>query len=313
VSATRGPSRDSSLRSIPAARRALIERILAARGARAGTRAHAALRRKFLRAYFRGVAEEDLAQRAPQTLAGAALEHFKFGSGARRVGQALVKVFNPESERDGFQSAHTLVMVVTDDMPFLVDSLGIVFGQAEIAVHLIVHPVLVVERDRRGRLTGVRVEREPGQHAESWQLYEIDRQTDAARIAELQKKLTAALRDVRLAVADWLPMRQRAGELIESLASDPPPVPAAEVAEARALLEWMRARHFLFIGYRHYRLERGASADRLVPEPRTSLGILHGGKASAVVLRGQLRARAPWRGRSSGGDGGGPGRASGSS
>ena len=69
-------------------------------------------------------------------------------------------MFNPESERDGFQSAHTLVMVVTDDMPFLVDSLGIVFGQAEIAVHLIVHPVLVVERDRRGRLTGVRVERE---------------------------------------------------------------------------------------------------------------------------------------------------------
>jgi len=31
-------------------------------------------------------------------------------------------------------------MVVTDDMPFLVDSLGIVFSQAEVAVHLIVHP-----------------------------------------------------------------------------------------------------------------------------------------------------------------------------
>ena len=69
-------------------------------------------------------------------------------------------------------------------------------------------------------------------------------------------------------------------------------MPAGEVAEARALLEWMRARHFLFIGYRHYRLERGASADRLVPEPRTSLGILRGGKTGAVVLRGQLRARA---------------------
>jgi len=69
-------------------------------------------------------------------------------------------------------------------------------------------------------------------------------------------------------------------------------VPAGEVAEARALLEWMRARHFLFIGYRHYRLERGKSADRLVPEARTSLGILRGGKAGAVVLRGQLRVRA---------------------
>ena len=183
----REPSRDSSpLRSIPAARRTLIERIVAARVPRAGARAGAALRKKFLRAYFRGVAEEDLAQRAPDELAGAALEHFAFGSRARRPGQALVKVFNPDPVRDGFQSAHTLVMVVTDDMPFLVDSLGIVFSHAESAVHLIVHPVLAVERDRRGRLNGVRVEREPGAHAESWQLYEIDRQTDPAAIETLE-------------------------------------------------------------------------------------------------------------------------------
>jgi glutamate dehydrogenase len=285
--------RDTSfLRSIPAARRALIERIVSARVPNAATGAPRRLRQKFLRAYFRGVAEEDLAQSAPAELAAAALEHFKLGSRARHPGQALVKVFNPELGRDGFQCAHTLVMIVTDDMPFLVDSLGIVFSNAEVAVHLIVHPVLRIERDRRARLTGVRVEREPGEHAESWQLYEIDRQTDTARIAELQERLASALRDVRLAVADWLPMRRRVGKLIKSLERDPPPLPAAEVTEARRLLDWMRARHFLFIGYRHYRLERGASADRIVAEPRTSLGILRGGKAGAVVLRGQLRARA---------------------
>ena len=222
------PRDTSVLRSIPAARRALIERIVSARLPRQeGTRAHAVLRQKFLRAYFRGVAEEDLALRVPGELAAAALEHFKLGSLPRRRAQALVKVFNPDSARDGFQCAHTLVMIVTDDMPFLVDSLGIVFSHAGVAVHLIVHPVLTIERDRRGRLKNVRVEREPGVHAESWQLYEIDRQTDAARIAELQRELTAALRDVRLAVADWLPMRQRAAKLIASLERDPPPLPAA--------------------------------------------------------------------------------------
>ena len=285
--------RDTSLlRSIPAARRALIERIITARGLRPGTRATKALRLKFLRAYFRGVAEEDLAQRPPEVLAAAALEHFEFGSHARRPGQALVKVFNPERARDGFECPHTLVMIVTDDMPFLVDSVGIVFSHAEVAIHLIVHPVLGVERARRGRLSGVYVERERGEHAESWQLYEIDRQTDGTRICELQEKIESALRDVRLAVADWLPMRQRLAQLIGSLERDPPPLAAAEVTEARRLLEWMQDNHFLFIGYRHYRLERGASADRIVPEPRTGLGILRGGKAGAVVLRGQLRARA---------------------
>ena len=293
MSARKELSRDTSiLRSIPAARRALIERIVAARVPRSGARASAAVRQNFLRAYFRGVAEEDLAQRPPAALAAAALDHLKFGSLARRPGQALVKVFNPDSAHGGFQSEHTLVMIVTDDMPFLVDSLGIVFSRAEIAVHLIVHPVLCVERDGRGRLREVRVEREHGEHAESWQLYEIDRQTDAVRSAELQERLSSALRDVRLAVTDWLPMQQRVRKLIASLERDPPPLPEAEVSEARRLLEWMQGRHFLFVGYRHYRLKRGASADRLVPEPRTSLGILRGAKASPLLLRGQLRARA---------------------
>jgi glutamate dehydrogenase len=284
------------LRSIPAARRALIERIVGTRAVRASGRAATMMRQRFLRAYFRGVAEEDLAQRAPQTLAAAALEHLKFGALPRRVGHSLVRVFNPDITRDGFQSAHTLVMIVTDDMPFLVDSLGIVFSQAEVAVHLIVHPVLAVRRNARGRLTDVQVERKHGEHAESWQLYEIDRQTDATRIAELQEKLAAALRDVRLAVADWLPMRQRIRKIIVSLERDPPPLPAAEVSEAKRLLEWMEGRHFIFVGYRHYRLERGATADRVIPEMRTSLGILRGtetgARAAAVVLRGQLRVRA---------------------
>jgi len=284
------------LRSIPAARRALIERIVRARVAGSGRHGSSAVRRKFLRAYFRGVAEDDLAQRSPDALAGAALQQLKFASLARPAGTSLVKVFNPDPRRDGFESAHTLVMVATDDMPFLVDSLGIVFSRAEVAVHLIVHPVLAVRRDRRGILTDVRIERAHGALAESWQLYEIDRQTDATRIAELQQKLQVALRDVRLTVADWLPMRKQAHKLIMSLEKDPPPLPEAEVSEARRLLEWMEGRHFLFVGYRYYRLERGASSDRVVPERRTSLGILRDAEAGArsgpTALRGQLRARA---------------------
>jgi glutamate dehydrogenase len=293
VSVPQDSRRDTSgLRSIPPARRLLIERIVAARAARRGVRAPARLQQKFLRAYFRGVAEDDLAQRDPALLAAAGLAHLKFGGAARRPAESLVKVLNPGPDRDGFECPHTLIMSVTDDMPFLVDSMNIVCNQAGVAVHLIVHPVLFVERDRQGRLLKVYGERERGARAESWQLYEIDRQTDAARIAELQKNLAGALRDVRLAVADWMPMQQRAAKLIESLERSPPPLPATEVTEARRLLEWMKERHFLFIGYRHYRLVRGARTDRIVPEPRTGLGILRGGKATGTPLRGELRARA---------------------
>ncbi|TLY71583.1 MAG: NAD-glutamate dehydrogenase, partial [Gammaproteobacteria bacterium] len=233
------------LRSIPAARVALIERIARAGGS--GGRNE--LPQRFLRAYFHGVAEEDLAERAPKHLAKAALAQLAFGA-RRAPGCSLVRVFNPEAQRDGFESAHTLVMTVTDDMPFLVDSLGMAFSRAQLAVHLIVHPVLQARRDRRGHLTDIGANGAQAAHPESWQLYEIDRISDPAQIERLQHDLEMTLADVRLAVTDWTAMRERVREIISRLESDPPPLPAADVSEASHLLDWMEGRHFVFLGYR---------------------------------------------------------------
>ncbi len=280
------------LRSIPAARVALIERITRA-APRAARRNE--LRQRFLRAYFHGVAEEDLAERSPRQLAQAALAHLEFGA-QRAPGRSLVRVFNPQLKSDGFESPHTLVLTVTDDMPFLVDSLGMAFARAELALHLIVHPVLMVRRDRRGQLLDIGSNGAQPTHPESWQLYEIDRVTDPQRLARLQDDLESTLADVRLAVSDWRAMRERAREIIRRLESDPPPLPAEEVSEAAHLLDWMEARHFVFLGYRHYRLERGRSEDRLVPDVRSGLGILRDtrsrGRARGSVLRGDVRVRA---------------------
>ena len=281
------------LRSIPAARIALIDRIAAAAGRNP-------LHRRFVQAYFRGVGEEDLASRKAASLAAAALDHLRCGSARRPRGQPLVRVFNPDPASDGFESPHTVVMIVTDDMPFLVDSVGIVFARSELAVHLIVHPVIVVRRDGRGRLADVVDAPGEGQ-AESWQFYEIDRQTDPQHIRRLRDQIEATLADVRRSVEDWLPMRARARGLVESLEQAPPPLPAEELAEARHLLGWMEERHFVFLGYRDYRLERGKVEDRLVPEPASGLGILRhepgarprSGHGTGVArLRGELRARA---------------------
>src|SRR6516162_2745061 len=282
------------LHSIPAERAALIERI--ARASPGGGRRNE-LRQRFLRAYFHGVAEEDLAERPPGQLSRAALAHLEFGA-RRAAGRSLVRVFNPQMEADGFESPHTLVLTVTDDMPFLVDSLGMAFGRAELAVHLIVHPVLLVRRDRRGQLLDIGANGAQPTHPESWQLYEIDRVTEPAELARLQRDIETTLADVRSAVIDWRAMRERAREIIRRLESDPPPLAPSEVSEAGHLLDWMEARHFVFLGYRHYHLERGRSEDRLVPDARSGLGILSeagrrgAGRPRVSVLRGDVRARA---------------------
>ena len=301
------PDENRLLRSIPATRVALIERIANAVAphvkSRGGGRTQLELLQRFVRSYFRGVGEEDLSERTPAILAQAALGHYEFGV-KRAPGQALVRVFNPEAERDGFESPHTLVLTVTDDMPFLVDSLSIVFKRADLAVHLIVHPVLEVKRDGRGRIVDVGSTGNghgngdsQSYRTESWQLYEIDRQTDPAQIEKIQQAIEATLSDVDSAVDDWSRMRERARALVTSLEHSPPPVPADDVAEARHLLSWMEARHFVFLGYRHYTLERGAQEDRLIPDTRSGLGILRDGKhrrknGPGTVLRGDVRAKA---------------------
>jgi len=305
---------------VPAERLRLIEKIVAAarhvaagrsrQRYAAGRQQHraagrrAGLEERFLRAYYHGVAEEDLAARDPRYLAAAALDHLRFGR-TRRADQPLVRVFSPDAWQDGFTSPHTLVYIVTRDMPFLVDSSSIVFSRASIGIHLIVHPVLLVQRAGAGEITAAALadaasasgappdDRGPRrgalgrQRVESWQLYEIDRQLDPDSMREIERRLLATLEDVRLAVTDWPRMRERALEVAS--ASDAP--------DPRAMLEWMAGDHFTFLGYRHYRLRRGRSRDTLIPTLESGLGILRAPRRGTpppapLALTGELRRHA---------------------
>src|SRR5262245_21008082 len=139
------------LGKIPAARLALIEKI-----ARSTPRDLPAATRKlsgdFLRSYFRGVAEEDLRADRSADLANAAFAHLELGR--NRVGSRVcVELAPPLDPATAAQRA--VVRLVAPDMPFLVESVGIIFNQMNVAVHLIVHPVLNVRRDARGRLLAV--------------------------------------------------------------------------------------------------------------------------------------------------------------
>src|SRR3546814_4174324 len=83
---------------------------------------------------------------------------------------------------------------------------------------------------------------------------EIDRVPDGADAAEIENRLVAVLRDVREAVEDWDKMHERVTSIIEDLASNPPPLPKAEIEQGQALLRWLADDHLTFLGYREYRL-----------------------------------------------------------
>ncbi|MEK7863637.1 MAG: hypothetical protein AAB295_10295, partial [Chloroflexota bacterium] len=279
------------LGKIPAARQEIINRI-AARARRTGRHGLPVAPDRFARAYYHGVSELDLVQRDVGDLAGAALAQLALGR-VRRPGRPAVRVFNPDPARDGFASSHTVIAVITDDMPFLVDSLGIVCTQSGLAVHLLAHPLFNAVRDRRGRLTDLMPGDAPrGAKVESWQLIEVAREADPERLAALERRIRGTLDDVRCATADWQRMRLKAREVASELGRRRPRRRTSEVSEAIALLEWMEDNHFTFLGYREYRLRRGRSRDLLQPVLKSGLGLMREGrrrKTRAVVLQGEVR------------------------
>ena len=238
-----------------------------------------------LKRYFSGVGEEDLAARDAAYLAGIAALHLGMAE-KRRADQTLLDIVH-------VSDTSSLVLIATDDRPFLVESLGIAFAEAGVAVRMIVHPVLHARRDARGRLVSTHDEAQERSNAESWQLYEIDRLWDAEPTSRLAARLQTALEHVRLAVTDWMAMRAKVRRAIEQLAKVPlRGEQGRQRDEAIALLDWMEGAHFVFLGYRYQRLTRGAHRDRLQAEQRSRLGIFRAESIDAgatETLQGELR------------------------
>src|SRR3954463_15960498 len=105
----------------------------------------------FVRQYYRWVPPEDLVGRDALDLYGAALAPWKFME-ERAAGEFRVRVYNPTFEQHGWQSTHTVVEIVSDDMPFLVDSVTMELTRRTPGIHLLIHPVVQVTRDDDGHL-----------------------------------------------------------------------------------------------------------------------------------------------------------------
>ncbi|MBI5166021.1 MAG: NAD-glutamate dehydrogenase [Magnetospirillum sp.] len=206
--------------------------------------ARADLAERLARSYLAAIPAPDREGLDPEFLYGVVMSLAAFLR-ERPAGRPKVRVFDPDPERHGWVSTHSVVEMVNDDMPFLVDSVAAALGQRGIGIHLLVHPVLAVARDESGRLTGLG----EGAAAESVMHVEIDRQEPAGHAA-LAAALDAVLAAVRQVVGDWRPMRARLDEAAVELAAAGRPTEDTE--EAVAFLSWLHDDHFTFLGYRQF-------------------------------------------------------------
>ncbi len=179
----------------------------------------------FVRQYYHWVPAVDLAERSPLDLYGAAVAHWNLMQ-QRAPDEAKVRVYNPEFEQHGWQSQHTVIEIVSDDMPFIVDSVTMELGRQGYGIDLVIHPVMRVKRDGDGRVVDIL---EPGRdgddesvHTESVLHAEVAREHDAKLLKDLRGHIEDVLDEVRAAVEDWREMKDRCKALAAGSIAQPP-------------------------------------------------------------------------------------------
>lgn len=240
----------------------------------------------FVKQYFQHVDPKDLSELQTADLYGAALSHWNFAA-KRKAGVAKVRVSNPTLQDQGWHSPHTIIEIVNDDMPFLVDSVTMEVNRQGFVLHLIIHPVTTIPRGKDG---GKPVD-------ESLMHLQVDRTGDKARLTDLLEGLERILRDVRSAVDDWPAIKGLLATTLKEIDANPPPLPIDELYEGKAFIQWLLDNNFVLLGHRKHNLVTEDGEDALQIVPDSNLGILRDSRSQKIAesfaaLPTEIRAHA---------------------
>ncbi len=229
----------------------------------------------------------ELAAQSPEALAEAAASLWSLAA-RRQPGEALVRVATPGGGTPG-ATARAVAEVITDDMPFLVDSamaaLTVPSGRV---VRQLLHPIVAVRRDAAGTLLDWSDHPAPDALRESWMRIEF---TGAGPGADggapaLEAALRRTMADVRAANADHAAMRA----LVEQAAKEVAARPLPEGRTAAEFLHWLLDDNYVLLGHRRVEV---AGPDALAIVEAENLGLLRDPAVAAFDTLADMRAAPP--------------------
>ncbi|MFM8454466.1 MAG: NAD-glutamate dehydrogenase domain-containing protein [Gammaproteobacteria bacterium] len=237
----------------------------------------------FAKRYYQSISTEDLSNRNSLDLYGAVLSHWQYLQ-ERNLGEPKIRCFNPQVEQQGWQSVHSIIEIVCNEMPFLLESIRIALTSMEINIHLIVNlGNLSVIRNEQGIFQEFNSESQESNKLKQESLIhiEIDRQSEPFVLDAIVKKLKLTFDDVKVAVQDWPLMRKKVYEIIQEIVEEAKKIELLDLKESIEFLEWLANNNFTFLGY-HSNLIQGKGVQKeLKLVENSALGILKGNQHEA--------------------------------
>src|SRR5215204_6565461 len=228
----------------------------------------AAALKEFAAAYLRRLSADSAETMTADELFAEVVGAFDFAA-SRGDSPILVRAFNPTLAEQGYERSGSVLETTSEDLPFLVDSVREAIAAEGVAVQRALHPVVGLERDADGRIVEVLHPREASAR-ESVMHFDLDRRLDDAGLEALADAVREVLDDVRRAVLDFPQMAERGRRMVQIASAGTRRYADDEVDETVAFLEWLLQDHFIFLGYREYRI----TEETISVVPGSGLGIL---------------------------------------
>tara|TARA_R110002073_G_scaffold3855_3_gene25737 strand:- start:57093 stop:61961 length:4869 start_codon:yes stop_codon:yes gene_type:complete len=195
---------------------------------------------------------------------------------------AKVAIFDPNLEEHGWQSSHTTLMIMQNNMPFIVDSMRMTLASREVKTHTIQYASFQIERDDKGKLEAFKSHKHKVHDAslgEGLVFIEIDRHTDEDSKQALKECISVVLDDVAVTVSDYSAMQEKTHQIRQELESlktlkSEHNFDEAEITETLNFLEWLTKDHFAFLGFVDLEIKEAKKTHVMAPVKGSELGVI---------------------------------------
>ena len=241
---------------------------------------------QFATLYYETAGNEEFRQRRMRDAYGALFGTWNFLQQFESLSPKL-RLFNPDFEKHGWQSSHTVLALLVRDIPFAIDSIRHELNARDIAIHTIHSVKFRALRDESGNLLDIgavhdRTRAEGGRAEVLYQL-ELSRCSEGREMHELQAALLSILADVAIVVDDFHAMRAQVEALEKDIASWLPHICEADREEGAHFLAWLHNRHFTFLGMEMLHVTYGGQSVQVQRVIGVELGLLRQRSSSGVA------------------------------
>ncbi len=217
-----------------------------------------------------------------EELAACALESYEFCK-KRKKNEAKIRIYNPTLKKNGWEKQYTVIELVNDDMPFLVDSISEEINRQGYKIHYLTHPVLKIERTTAGVISKVESltkEDDRGCYAESIIHFQISYINKAKKQDQLLAGINNVLNHVMRVVQDWPCMLKEIESVITGISKfanieihqkkSAYKTIVKDITEVEDFLTWLKNGNFTFFGL----VREEVKNDKLIVKNTSKLGML---------------------------------------